>query len=373
MRTLKFLIRKEFKQIFRNKTLLRTIILIPIIQLIIIPFAADYEIKNINISIVDHDQSPFSQNLISKITSSGYFKLTDYGNSFDKAFKHLENNSSDLVLEIPQDFERGLTNNHSQQLFIAINAINGSKASVGGTYLGRIISDFNNDIRVKFMPSGVSKSIPSIKVASINWFNSFLNYRIFMVPGILVFLVTMVGAYMSALNIVKEKEVGTIEQINVTPIKKRHFILGKLIPFWIIGMFVFSIGLFGVARIIHGIVPVGSIPLLYGYLGLYLVAVLGVGLLISTYSNTQQQAMSLAFFFIMIFLLMSGLFTPIESMPVWAMWIAKLNPVTYFVEVIRMIVMKGSGFLDIINHILVMIGFALFFNGWAILNYRKTN
>ncbi len=194
-----------------------------------------------------------------------------------------------------------------------------------------------------------------------------------MVPGILAVLVTMVGAYLCSLNIVKEKEIGTIEQINVTPIKKYHFILGKLIPFWIIGIFVFSIGLLLVARFVYGIIPLGSLALLYGFLSIYLIAVLGLGLLISTYSNTQQQAMSVVFFFMVIFILMSGLFTSIDSMPHWARIIAKCNPVTYFIEVLRMIVLKGSGFNDLKTHFLIMIGFGIFFNSWAIFNYKKTS
>ncbi|MFT5570930.1 MAG: ABC-2 type transport system permease protein [Cyclobacteriaceae bacterium] len=189
----------------------------------------------------------------------------------------------------------------------------------------------------------------------------------------LAILVTMIGAYMCALNIVKEKEVGTIEQINVTPIRKHHFILGKLIPFWVIGIFVFSLGLFIVARGVYGIIPLGSVVLLYAYLSLYLVAILGVGLLVSTYSQTQQQAMSLAFFLMMIFILMSGLFTPIESMPPWARLIAQFNPVTHFIQVMRMIVMKGSALKDIIFQTLAMVAFAIFFNVWALLNYKKTS
>ena len=212
-----------------------------------------------------------------------------------------------------------------------------------------------------------------IEVAAINWFNPLLNYQLFMVPGILAVLITMVGAYLCSLNIVKEKEVGTIEQINVTPIKKHLFILGKLIPFWVIGMLIFSFGLLVIARFVYGIVPVGSLWLLYSFLGVYLIAVLGIGLLISTYSNTQQQAMSLAFFCMMIFLLMSGLFTPIDSMPEWAKWISRFNPVTYFIEVIRMVILKGSTFQDIKQHFLIIAGFALFFNGWAVWNYKKTS
>ncbi|MBS1731299.1 MAG: ABC transporter permease [Bacteroidetes bacterium] len=373
MRTLKFLLQKEFKQIFRNKALLPLILVAPIIQLLILPLAADYEVKNINISIVDHDHSTYSQKLISKITASGYFQLADYGNSFQRAFSQIEKDKSDLILEIPQGFEKNIVRENEQKLFVAVNAINGVKAGLGGTYLAQIITAYNNDIRLQWVQSDKFNPAPIIEVTSSSWFNPFMNYRVFMVPGILVVLVTMVGAYMCSLNIVKEKEVGTIEQINVTPIKKYQFILGKLIPFWVIGMFIFSVGLHIVAYFFYGIVPVGSLLLLYGYLSIYLVALMGLGLLISTFAETQQQAMSVAFFFMMIFMLMSGLFTPLDGMPQWAYIIAKCSPVTYFIEVVRMIVLKGSGFADIKNHFIIMIGFAMLLNGWAILNYKKTS
>jgi len=373
MRTLKFLLQKEFRQIFRNPTILKMIIGVPIIQLLIIPLAADFEIKNINITVIDNDRSSYSQKLVSNIISAGYFILNDYDNSYKKAFQQIEDNTSDLVLEIPKHFERQLVSEKKSQLSISINAINGTKASVGGAYLSRIIAAYNSDIRLEWLMPQKINTLPTIEIQTINWFNPFLNYNFFMVPGILALLVTMIGTYMCALNIVKEKEVGTIEQINVTPIKKYHFILGKLIPFWVIGIFVFSLGLFVIQRLVYGIIPVGSIAVLYVYLSLYLITVLGIGLLISTYSNTQQQAMSLAFFFMMIFLLMSGLFTSIDSMPEWAKWIARINPVTYFIEVMRMVVLKGSGFSDLKNHFIIMSVFAIITNAWAIINYRKTN
>ncbi|MCB9250911.1 MAG: ABC transporter permease [Flavobacteriales bacterium] len=372
MRMLIYLLQKEFKQIFRNKALLPMIFAMPIIQLLVMPLAADYEIKNINISVIDHDHSTFSTGLTQKIVASGYFKLVDYGNSYKNSLDLIEKNLSDVILEIPRGFEKNLQKENNQKVFIAVNAINGTKASIGGAYLGRIINDFNADIRSEYLPQPKQNTIPVIKISSSNWFNPFMNYTFFMVPGILVVLVTMVCAYLCSLNIVKEKEIGTIEQINVTPIKKHYFILGKLIPFWVIGMFVFTIGLFVVGRLVYGIIPLGSIALIYAYLSIYLVALLGLGLLISTYSETQQQAMSVAFFFMMIFLLMSGLFTPIESMPEWAKTIAALNPVTYFIEVMRMVVLKGSGIKDIKMHFVYMIGFGLLFNIWAILNYKKT-
>ncbi len=373
MRTLKFLLQKEFKQIWRNKLILRLIIAMPIIQLLILPLAADFEIKNINIAIVDHDRSTYSQELISKINSTGYFRLTGFGNSYNTAYKKLENNKADLILEIPKNFERNMMRESQQQLFIAVNAINGSKAAVGAVYLGRIIMDFNADIRAKLIPPQRFNAIPIIDVSTINRFNQMMNYRFYMVPGILAFLVTIIAAFMCAINLVKEKEVGTIEQINVTPIKKFYFILAKLIPFWIIGMIVFTLGLFLIARLVYGIIPAGSLFVLYTYVAVYLVAVLGAGLLLSTYSNSLQQSMTLGFFFIMIFVLMSGLFTTIDGMPEWAKWITRFNPVTYFIDVMRMVVMKGSGFKDITTQFLATIGFVLFFNTWAILNYRKTS
>jgi ABC-2 type transport system permease protein len=373
MRTLKFLLQKEFRQIFRNTAILRIIIAMPIVQLIVMPLAADFEIKNVNISIVDHDHSTYSQQLVHKIIASGYFRLNDYSGAFHQSFEQFQQDKSDVVLEIPKNFEKDLVRENAGTLFIAVNAINGTKASVGSAYLGRIISNFNGDIRLDWSQPQRSSAAPTIEIANLNWFNPLLNYPFFMVPGILVILVTMIGAYMCALNIVKEKEIGTIEQINVTPIKKYHFILGKLIPFWVIGMFVFSLGLFGVARFVYGIVPLGSLVVLYSFLAMYLVALLGIGLIISTYSSTQQQAMSLAFFCMMIFMLMSGLFTSVDSMPEWAKWIAKANPVTYFIDVVRMVVLKGSGFADIQNQFLTMIGMAIFFNTWAILNYKKTS
>lgn len=373
MRTLRFLLKKEFRQIFRNPTLLKMILIMPVIQLLVLPLAADYEIKNIHISIVDHDRSSLSRDLRNDVVSSGYFILNDYGNSFPEAYQRFQENASDLILEIPKDFEKDLVNQQGGTLFIAVNAINGTKASIGNAYLGQIVRSFNSQIRLQNLPKEQVPQLQQIAIAPQNWYNPHLEYTFYMVPGILALLVTMISAYMCALNIVKEREVGTIEQINVTPIKKHHFILGKLIPFWIMGVLVFSLGLFGIARLIYHIVPLGSVLTLYAFLALYLVALLGVGLLISTYSSTQQQAMSLAFFVMMIFILMSGLFTPVDSMPYWAKTLAHFNPVTYFIEVLRMVILKGSGLADIKWHFLVIFIMALFFNSWAILNYKKTS
>lgn len=363
MRTLRLLLEKEFKQIFRDKGLLPVIFIMPLIQLLIMPLAANFDIKNINLAVIDHDHSSYSRQLITKIGASGYFRIVSNNNSFPDAMDQIESEKADIILEIPAKFEEHLVREGTQPVYLAADAINGTKAGLGSAYLNTIIADYN---REKGLPQ------PAIDIRSSNWFNPYMNYRLYMVPGILVLLVTMVCGFISSLNIVKEKEIGTIEQINVTPVKKWEFIMGKMIPFWIIGMIDFTLGLL-VAWLIYGIIPVGSLLLLYAFLSVYLVAMLGFGLLISTYSNTQLQAMFVTFFFIMIFILMSGLFISVDNMPPWGKMIARMTPVTYFIDVMRMIVLKGSRFSDISRSLGIVAIFAIVLNGWAILNYRKTS
>jgi ABC-2 type transport system permease protein len=370
MRTLKFLLQKEFRQIFRDPAILRIIFVMPMIQLLILPWAADYEVKNIQLSVVDHDHSTYSQQLISKITSSGYFILQDYSTSYNSSLHDIEKDKADLVLEIPASFEKNLVKEDESTLFLAVNAINGVKANLGGAYLRSIIQDYNSEVRLKWIQFPRFSPETNIEVTSSNWFNPLMNYKFFMVPGILVILVTMVGSFLASLNIVKEKEIGTIEQINVTPVKKYQFILGKLIPFWVLGLLVLTVGLV-ISRIAYGITPAGSFFTIYVFAAVYLLAVLGLGLLISTWTSNQQQAMLISFFMMMIFILLSGLYTSIDGMPEWAKWITRFNPVSYFIEVMRMVVLKGSDLRDILPHILKVLAFALVLNTWAVISYRK--
>jgi len=371
MRTLKFLLRKEFRQIFRNKSLLPIIFVLPMVQLLIMPLAANFDVKSINLVIVDNDHSTTTDRLIAKIGASGYFDIRATEPSYKKALALIGNERADIILEIPAHFERNLVREGAQKVYLAADAINGIKGSLGSAYLTSVLADFNNEFRLTWVQPQKFNTLATIDIAPVNWFNPLLNYQFYMVPGILVILVTMVGGFIAALNIVKEKEMGTIEQINVTPVKKWQFLAGKLIPFWIIGVFDFTIGLL-IARFVYGIVPVGHLAVLYLFLAVYLVALLGFGLLISTYSDNQLQAMFVAFFFIMIFILMSGLFTSVDNMPPWAQVLSRLTPVTYFIDVVRMIVLKGSGLSDIKYQLLIEGAFAIVLNGWAILNYRKT-
>lgn len=374
MRKLLFLLQKEFRQIFRDPTILRMIFMVPTMQLIIMPFAANFEVKNVNIAYIDHDHSRYSQQLENKISSSGYFQLVGNSQSYNDGLEMVEYGKADLVLEIPSGFERNLVREGNQKVNLSVDAINGTKASIGSAYLQSVLADFNNnlDINIKLPNGTTTEPSPTISVASTNWYNPRAEYKYYIVPGILVLLLTMIGGNMAALNIVKEKEIGTIEQINVTPIQKWQFILGKLIPFWVLGIVVFTIGLL-VMYLVYGIAPQGSFLALYLFAAVYLVAVLGMGLLISTFADTQVQAMFITFFFMMIFMLMSGMFTSVDSMADWAKAVSNFTPVTHFVKVVRLIVLKGSGLPEVLDELGYLALFAVVLNGLAIWNYRKTN
>lgn len=360
---LKYLLEKEFKQIRRDRFLPRIIFLVPLMQLIILPFAANFEMHNINLSIVDNNHSVLSQRLTDKVLSSGYFKLTGVSDTYDEALHAIEKNTSDIILEIPNDFDQKLGREGSVSVLIAADAVNGTKGGMGSSYLSSIIRQFNEE-------HGYSIVINGGNITSMNLFNPHLNYKNYMVPGIIAFLLTIIGGFVTALNIVSEKEKGTIEQINVTPVPKVLFLLSKLIPSLVICLILLTLGIL-IAFVIYGLVPAGSIGVIYLFCLIYLIAFTGFGIAVSAISSTQQQAMFTTFFFFIIFALLSGLFTPISSMPEWAQYITLFNPLRYLVEVMRMVYLKGSTLADLGSYFGIICLFALFFNLLAVLSYRK--
>ncbi len=364
---LRYLLEKEFKQIARNPILPKLIFVLPVIMLLILPWAADQEVKNIHLSVVDNDHSAYSQRLVQKVTASGYFILTDVSATNGEAMRSIESGQSDIILEIQPRFERSLIKEGAAAVMISANAVNGVKAGLGSSYLSAIISDFSGELRQE-MGQGAA---PLISISSRNKFNPHLDYKVFMVPALMVMLLTLLTGFLPALNIVSEKEIGTIEQINVTPVGKFTFILGKLIPYWIIGFIVLSIGV-GIAALVYGLIPAGSMFTIYLYTGVYILALSGLGILVSNHSDTMQQALFLIFFFVIVLILMSGLFTPVSSMPAWAQAIAMFNPLKYFMEVMRAVYLKGSGIAELLPQLLALGGFALALNGWAVLSYRKS-
>ena len=246
-------------------------------------------------------------------------------------------------------------------------------AGLTNAYALSVISDYNQQIAGKITINNQRSTINDqrINVTYSHWYNPELNYKNFMVPGVLALLVSLVGLLLSGMNIVREKEMGTIEQINVTPIVKYQFIIGKLLPFWIIALFELAFGL-TIGKVLYHIPMVGSIWLLFLSAAIYLLLILSLGLFISTLANTQQQATFITFFFVMTFMLMSGLYTPIENMPDWAQQVDRINPIAYFIRITRMILLKGSGFSDIKGDLLSLGILAVIMISLANWRYRKT-
>ncbi len=372
MRILLYIIQKEFLQIFRNKAILPILTVIPIVQLILLSFAATNEIKNVNLTIVDQDHSEYSRLLISKIRASERFTLVNAPPDIKAADRDLQSSVADIVLTIPAFFERDFLKNKGAGLQVLVNAINGQEATVGSAYLSRIIQSFNQEILKEANPVFAARrvTIPIIDITHSNWYNPELDYKVFMVPGILGVLVTIIVLVLTAMNVVREREIGTIEQINVTPIKNWQFILGKMLPFLLVGLVDLSVGL-AVGKLMFDIPMEGSLGLVFLYCVVNVSAILGIGLLISNFADTQQQAMFIAWFFMMIFILMSGLFTPVESMPQWAQWMTVPNPMTHFVSVMRHVLLKGSNFYDVQYHFAVTGILAVVFNALAVWSYTK--
>lgn len=373
MRTILFILQKEFLQIRRNRAMIPIIFIVPIVQLLILVNAATQEMKDISICMVDNDLSSTSRLLSSKFSSSPFFKIS--GNTFDmkEARKQIESGKAQMILNIPTGFEKKLVRENKAEIQMLFNAINGTVAGIGSVYANQIISGFNREIIAKWI--GISKSISvskSIEIIPSFWYNPDMNYKVYMVPAILVILVTIMGMLLASMNIVREKEMGTIEQINVTPIKKAHFVIGKLLPFWIIALFMLSFGLF-IGKLIFNVPIVGNLGLLMAVASVYLLVVQGFGLLISNSANTQQQALFVSYFFMIVFVMMSGIFTPTESMPQWAQIINYANPIAYFMKLIRMILLKGSGFTDIYKDFFILLGYGIVVITLAVTRYRKVN
>ena len=369
---LKYLIEKEFKQFFRNSFLPKVVIALPFVATLIFPMVANYDVNNINLSIVDSDKSPYSSRLVRKIESSGYFRITDVSPTYRDALKSVEQNAADVILEISNGFEADLIREKETTVLISSNTVNGIKGGLGSSYLSAIVADFNGQIRSELMRVTNGKVSPAMEIIPMYKFNPRLIYKVFMIPAIMIMILAIVGGFLPALNIVGEKESGTIEQMNVTPVSKIQFILAKLIPYWVVGFVVLTIA-FLAAWVFYGFLPVGSFLTLYLFTTLFILAISGFGLVISNYANTIQQAIFMIFFFVITFIFMSGLYTPVASMPAWAQWFSTISPLKYIIMVFRLVYLKGSTVADLIVPFFALIGFAILFNGWAILSYRKKN
>jgi ABC-type multidrug transport system, permease component len=368
---IRYLIEKEFKQFGRNPFLSKFVFIFPLIMLSILPLAANFEVKDLNLSVIDNNHTSYSSRLIQKIAASRYFHLTDVSANYRQAMKSIEQDKADIILEIPANFEKDLVREKFARVMISANAVNGMKGGLGSAYLAGILAEYNAEIRQELLPSSVSSTQAGVEVTKLFRYNPLLEYKYMMVPAIMVMLLTMICGFLPAFNIVSEKEAGTIEQMNVTPVSKFSLILSKLIPYWVIGFIVLNI-CFGVAWLIYDLWPKGSLLTIYLFASVFVLAFSGLGLIISNYARTLQQAMFMVFFIVITFIFLSGLYTPVDNMPQWARYISDISPLKYFVRVMRLVYLKGSSTVDLIQPFLALCGFATVFNVWAVLSYRKS-
>jgi len=376
MKKLLFLLRKEFRQIRRNRFMIRAIIAVPILQMLIFVPAITFEIKRIDLAVIDNDRSQASRELVSKLTGSSFFVVTATPATVTEAESMLLSGDADIALVIPPDFSRGLAGVTTPRLQVLADAVNASTAQLSWSYITSVIRDFNREVIIStgMIPANMAAirtgSLPGISVSPRYWYNPKLNYKYYMLPGMLVILITVIGLMMIGLNLVREKESGTIEQINVTPIMKWQLIVSRIILFFIIGLFDLALGL-GIGWLAFNIPFEGSLLLFFACAAIFLVAVLGLALFFSTMASTQQQFLFIAFFFVMVFILMSGIFTPTESMPLWAQQFNLVNPVAYLMRINRMVMLKGSGFSEIMRDMAMLTILALSYLSLAIRAYRK--
>ncbi len=369
LRVLKVLLRKEYLQIFRDKVMLRQMLLMPLVQLLLLSAAATFEVKTARMYIVDGDRSDTSRGLVDHLVASGRFSVVGASASPKIANESILNRNAGMILNIPHGFENDLIRTKTASVQLIFNAEDGALAGVTASYARQIVASYSQDLASQFTPI-VAPS--AIEIRTRGWYNPELDYRNYMVPGILVQLLTLVGTLLTAMNIVREKELGTLDQLNVTPIPRSAFIAAKLIPLWTIAMAMLAFGLLFAALAFH--VPMrGSLVLVFFAAAVYLIVALGIGLYISTLVDTQQQAMFISFFMILVYLLMSGLFTPVRSMPAWAQWLAELNPVKHIIEIMRAILLKGANIVDIARPLTILTVMGTVVLTSAVRQYAKTS
>ena len=363
----KYLLEKEFKQFFRDPGLPRMALAFPVLMMLVFPFAVSMDIRNINLAVVDNCMSRESSLLVDKCISSGYFRLVSHGHSAEDAMRLMDDNKVDAIITIMPDFDRQTALGRGLPVGIKVNTVNGTKGSLGSQYILQCV-------RMYFSDRNCSAGLASAQSADISekyYFNPGMDYKLFMIPALIVIAITMVTAFLPALNIVSEKEAGTIEQINVTPVSKTAFIVCKMIPYWAIAFFILTACLI-IAWAVFGYVCRGNVLWLYLFTVLDILVMAGLGLLISNYSSNAQQAMFVIWFFAVIFMLMSGIFTPIASMPDWARFITYFNPMRYFADAMRAVFLKGSTPADVWYDVAGLGVLGTVMVTAAILSYRKS-
>ena len=364
LRILKALLRKEITLMRSNPIIPKIILAMPLMVMLIIPLVANLDVKNVNVAVVDNDHSQLSRRIIADADASDAITVSTICNSHSEGMDAIESGSADVLLTIPQDFSRNLQAGNAM-MDIEANAVNATKGMLGARYVSQSVSE---TLRQWETATGVSAA--PLELSVVNRYNPTLNFRNYMIPALMVVLLIIICGFLPALNLVSEKEEGTIDAMNVTPVSRLTFVLSKLIPFWIIGLIVVTVGML-VGRLVYGLAPEGSISAIYLATILFSLVMSGLGVSIANQSSTMLQSIFVMFAFIMVFQLMSGLFTPIASMPQWAQTITYAIPPRYFIEIMRSVYLKGATIADLSTQYLVLAAFSIILLLIASTTYKK--
>lgn len=364
MGTLKALMTKEIRQLKRNPFISKLVVIYPMVIVLVMPWMTDMDVKGINVCVADYDNSEMSRKVISAIGASGYLETSSVCHDFPSALKELEDGRADAVLEIPAGFGKDLFSRPGK-LGIWSNGVNAMKGSLGSQYLTQSVMQCIGELR-----SSRGLMTPESLIEVTNLYNPKMDYKHFMIPALMIMLLVMIGGFLPALNLVSEKEKGTIEQINVTPVNRFVFTLSKLIPFWVLCFLDLGFCML-LALAAYGLSVAGSVWAIFLAAALFIVIMSSIGIMIANVSETMQQTMFVMLFVVLSFILVSGLMTPVESMPEWAQKVTFFLPPTYVIEIFRSVYLKGTYVSELWTGYAALAGFAVLFCGAAALTYRK--
>ncbi len=355
------LVKKEFIQVFRDINMLRLIFAMPIIQLLLFGYVVNLDVKKIRLDVYDFDQTQLSRDFLASAKAGDYFLPDPATAPIFELDRRFQSFSSDMALIIPHGFSDKLSTKDRVTVGLVADGTDANQTSLGSGYLARIVQQYSS--RVTGYKSPVDLKFQVL-------YNPEAESVYYMVPGIVATLLTMITVMLTSMAIVREREGGTLEQLMVTPMSSRALLFGKLFPFAVLGLFEMILALvFG--TLWFKIPFVGSPVLLFSLSGLYLLTTLGLGLFISTVTSTQQQAMFFAWFFSVFAIMTSGFFAPIANMPHWMQYVTSINPMRYFLVIVRSIMMKGSGLTDLLPQVYALIAFGVVVFSFSVLRFHK--
>jgi len=358
------IVRKEFHQLKRDRRLLTIVFVAPILQLVLLGYAANLDVKNIPTAVLDQDRSRESRELLSRFSASGYFVSALQATGWHDIDEALDRGEASMAIVIPRGFGKDILSGRGAELQIMVDGADSNSAAIGLGYVNMILRSYTARAPAGARTAGI---VPEIRV----WYNPEMRSRNFFVPGILALLLMVMTMLLTSLAMVKEKEVGTLEQLIVSPIRPVELMLGKLFPFALIGFFDVILVLL-VSTIVFRVPIRGSVALLLGLTGVFLLTTLGLGLLISTLSRNQQQAMVTAFFFFMVpMIFLSGFIFPIENMPPAIQYLTYLLPLRYYFSIVRGLFLKGVGLAELWDEALILLGFGVVIFLASAFRFRK--